>query len=372
MTKYSTQISAANLLDQLKKNNFITEEGLSDFIVNQQQEKKLPLYLRVLISTGALIAVIFFLGFLENSFSHIGFSTTLAIVLITSAVKLHQASKNKSLVKHTVLAQSSLALMIVGKISAVIAISINITVDNELTYPWMISLGLFIVTGITHRVYQVAIERFLFSFATLFSILVNILWNEETKGLREVLFNGFFLLQFAIVAILLTNSRINRDFIPITYALVFSLCVSVLFLSAHAEFRNWQEEGLIHPIFINFVLTGGLITLFAWAAGGKEKLKTEPLMIASLGAVLLGLISAPGILLTIGLMVIGYAKHEKRLITTGALLMPIFIWIYYYNLDISLLQKSGVLIGSGILLLAGRFYLRYQGWDERGTSCVPK
>ena len=114
----------------------------------------------------------------------------------------------------------------------------------------------------------------------------------------------------------------------------------------------------------NIVVTIGLIALFAWVAKGRNKLKTEPLLLACIGALLLGIISAPSILFAIALMVLGYAKHEKKLTIIGGLLMPVFLFYYYYNLEVSLLVKSLILIGSGMVLLVGSFYMQYKGWSK--------
>ena len=65
-----------------------------------------------------------------------------------------------------------------------------------------------------------------------------------------------------------------------------------------------------------------------------------------------------------------YARHERPLLATGAMLIPVFLFFYYYQLDLSLLQKSAALAGSGALLLAGRFYLRRRGWDKAGRPCA--
>ena len=81
------------------------------------------------------------------------------------------------------------------------------------------------------------------------------------------------------------------------------------------------------------------------------------MVLASLGAVLLAVVSAPGVLLAIGLMILGYANHERLLLVLGAVLMPAFLCLYYYNLDVSLLNKSMILTVSGVILLAGRFYM---------------
>jgi len=66
-------------------------------------------------------------------------------------------------------------------------------------------------------------------------------------------------------------------------------------------------------------------------------------------------------MLSIGLLILGYARHHSRLLLLGALLMPAFLWAYYYYLDVSLLTKSLILTGSGAILLAGRACMTYMG-----------
>ncbi|MEM7020299.1 MAG: DUF4401 domain-containing protein, partial [Pseudomonadota bacterium] len=58
------------------------------------------------------------------------------------------------------------------------------------------------------------------------------------------------------------------------------------------------------------------------------------------------------------------ARHDRVLLWLGGLFMPVFLVFYYYNLDLSLMAKSAVLAGSGILLLAGSFYVRFRQWDR--------
>ena len=368
MSKHMTKFSAKNLLEQLDSRGFVTDTQLLDFMIKQQQEKELPLYLKALVCIGAFISSLSFINFLTAaniiSFRHEEGLIIWGLVFIAGAIGLQRVAGYGDTVKHSFFMQFSVTSMAVGKTLFAFGIS------EMLNCGWGATLGLLIPTSITYHMYRISIDRFLSSFAVLFSILVNILSDRDVNGLRELLLNGFFLFQFAGAAILLTHSKIKRDYIPLSYAFAFSLCASVLFLASHEEY--WKHKEPIHPAFINTVLTGGLIALFGWAAGTIEKLKCEPLVLSSIGAVLLGLISAPGILLTIGFMVLGYAKHEKLLITVGALLVLVFLFLYYYNLDISLLQKSGILIGSGVVLLAGRLYLQHKGWDKGGISCAQK
>ena len=366
MPEYMTKYNAANLLERLNAEGLTVDQTLPDFVVNQQQEKELPLYLRALVGVGAFIAAFCFIGFLTVAkiidFTHIESFVIWGLIFVTGAIGLQRLAGHTDTVRHSFVMQSSFASMAVGKVLFVSGIA------DMFDSGWGATLGLLIVTCATYYIYRMSIDRFLSSFAVLLSVLTNILWNRNVDVSRELLLNGFFLFQFVGTAVLLTHGRIKRDYISLAYAFAFSLCAVAVFLASHAEFGYWRDTELIHPAFINMLLTGGLIALFGWAAGGIEKLKTEPLVVATIGAVFLGLISAPGILLAIGLMVLGYAKHEKLLIVVGNLLLPIFLILYYYNLDISLLQKSGILVGSGFVLLAGRFYLKYKSWDKGDAS----
>jgi len=370
MSKYMTQYNAAKLVEELESKGFNSGDELSVFIIKQQQEQELPLYLRAIAGVGAFIASFCFMGFLETT-DIIDFRNEEGLVIwgltfVASAIGLQRMAGNGNTVRHNFLIQSSFASMAVGK--ALFVFGIAQLIDT----PWSVSLALFIITACTYFIYRMSIDRFLSSLGVLLSVLLSIKIDAEISGSREFIFNTFFLLQFACTAFLLTYGRIKQDYIPLAYALIFSLCICVLVLAAQIEFGSFRDKEIINLAFANIVLTVGLVALFSWTAGSIERLKTEPFILASIGALLLGLISAPGILLAIGLMVLGYAKHEQLLIIAGALLMPLFLWLYYYNLDISLLHKSAILIASGIILLAGRFYLSYKGWDEKGPSCVQK
>lgn len=371
MSKYMTKYHAADLLNTLADEG-LTERNqeLSDFILSQQQEKELPLYIGVLIGIGAFIASFCFIGFLGAakiiSFKNETDLIIWGLIFIAAAIGLQQLAGPDNTVKHSFFIQSSFTSMAVGKMLFVFGTA------KIMDSGWGASIAMLIITGVTYHIYRMPIDRFLSSFAVIFSILMNILVDQKVSGARELLFNGFFLLQIASAAILLTHGKVKRDYIPLSYAFVFSLCASILFLTPQAKFGYWQHKELIHLAFVNIVLTGGLIALFGWAAGGMEKLKSPALVLASSGAVLFGLVSAPGIIFAIGLMILGYAKHDKLLITLGGLLIAIFLFLYYYNLDISLMHKSGILLGSGILLLVGRLYLQYKGWDKGGISCTQK
>ncbi len=322
-----------------------------------------PLFLLCLnipLAIGACIAgILFIMGLYEETST----SVIVALMLVAGAVWLQKQARGAHWLNHIVLTQSSLAVMVAGKLWFLVAF--GGTLDYYLArygYDplWSNTLALLIITALTYPVYRVPVDRFLSPFMVLYATLYSIL--EDTGEYSALLFHPLFLFQFVAAAVLLMHEKMKPDYIPLAYALVFSLCMNVLFLNWVAI--TWDDTEVISSWFATIILTGGLIALFGYVAGGMAKLKTAPLWLAVTGATLLGLISAPGILLAIVLIVLGYTRHERLLLATGAVLIPVFLFLYYH-LDPSLLQKSGLLVGSGALLLAARPYLRHRG---RGAS----
>jgi uncharacterized membrane protein len=217
------------------------------------------------------------------------------------------------------------------------------------------------------------VERFLSSLIALGLSWYYILFEaRKIPGGIAIWMNGFFLLQLIGVAWLMTQSKTRRNYIPLAYALVVSLCMGIGLFSASNKFGSWRQEEIIDLGFVNLSLTMGLIALYGWAAGSIKKLNSEPVMLASIFTLMLGFISIPGLLLSMALMILGYAKHEKLLIIAGLLLMPPVLCWYYYNVDITLIQKSEALVASGIALLLGRYYIQYRGWDKTEEVCEQK
>lgn len=371
MPKIMSEYSASNLLEALSDKGLVDKsavsndvENIENFIAEHQQDKELPLYIRVLIGVGAFIASICFIGLIAfgmNMTDEAEFITFgLAFVLL--AIVLQTLNGDGNTIKNSFFMQSSFALMATGKAL------FSFGMADALHSGWGVTIALLIITVATYHVYRLSVDRFLSTFAVFFSVLSNVLWDKEFAGSRELLLNGFILLQAVGAAVLIVNVKIKRDYIPLTYGVLFSLCASAVFLASHSTFGYWRHEEFISPVFVTLLFTAGLIAAISWIVGGIQKLNTEAPKLACLGAVLLGLISAPGIILSIILMVLGYARHEKTMITMGAMLVPVFLFFYYYNLDISLMEKSGVLVGSGAALLVGRFYIGYKGWKKEDTQ----
>ncbi|MEH6631370.1 MAG: DUF4401 domain-containing protein [Halopseudomonas aestusnigri] len=356
--------SAAELLKILSRKGLITPDtNPADFILKQQQDPDLPFYLKILAGIGAFIASICFIGFLVAA-DIIGFNNEIEALVwgglfIGAALSIYRMMGTNHSLKQSFFLQTSFALIAAGKLLFIFGIAEFLDWDG-----WAINFAALMITAITYPMYRLSIERFLSCTGVLVSVLLNILWNDNLGISKDILYNSFFAIQLGFAAFLLTYPKIKPGIAPLAQALVVSLCISVLFLSSHAEFGYLDDRIFVAPVAVNILLAATLIALMIWAAGGLDKLKREPVLLGAAGAILLGLLSVPGVILAIGLMIFGYAHHDRLYTLLGALLLPLFLGLYYYNLDITLLQKSTILISSGVILLAGKFYLKLKGWDQ--------
>ena len=364
MSKSNLIMNAENLINTLSDSKLIqSDKEISDFLLEIQDKHNFSTYLKILGGIGAYISAICFIsffgafGFFDDKFTRI----FLGILFISVSILENSLIKKNYSIKSSFLVQLSFAFMILGKIMFVTGFGDFLT-DFTMGFDsgWNYSLALFIVTFGSYFFYDR--DRFLSLFAFLVSILINIDY-AISDNYSEIFINGYFLFQFICICILFMIPRVSRKYLSIAYSFVFSLSVTVLFITIKTVFINDGDFGLITWGFTNLILSLGLILLIYQVSGKPNAITNKPFLIASSGVFLLGVISSSGIIFVIFLMILGYWSHEKILLVLSVLLMPIFLISYFYNLDLLLIQKSIVLVMSGILLLGIRFFLNKISWD---------
>jgi uncharacterized membrane protein len=117
-------------------------------------------------------------------------------------------------------------------------------------------------------------------------------------------------------------------------------------------------------------LVAALLVWLALALCRREGLKPGSMtMLAAVGAAaLLGLVSvgAPGLGSAMLLLLLGFAVGNRILIALAILGLLGFVGHFYYSLHATLLEKSGLLALTGLLLLGGCFLLK------RGAAAAPE
>jgi uncharacterized membrane protein len=109
------------------------------------------------------------------------------------------------------------------------------------------------------------------------------------------------------------------------------------------------------------LLTAGLALLLlltvasALREGGRAR-EREGLAVAGLAVALLTLLTlqTPGLVGAAGVMALAFHRRSPVLVGLAVVFALLAGTAHYYDLSLTLLQKSGALVGSGLLLLALR------------------
>ncbi|MCZ4279866.1 DUF4401 domain-containing protein [Kiloniella laminariae] len=374
------RLSVASLFTQLQQQKLLgPAPRLESFVRQRQTAPELPFYIKLLAAVGTAIASFFFFAFISiieiidfDSPAQLAGSGILLVAAAFALLPLSRSAAGQApdqtrgqtrgqtqSIRHTFCLQSSFTLLAVGQ--SFLLFCIFSWADENL---WVVNFFALLMVGVTCFFYPQSLYRYLAPLAVLIGFHGNILQNLSPDSYLAWVYNGFLLLNLLAAAFLLGYSKTSAALMPLSQALVASLCLGVVLIALPDFDPPSDEATLIISRFLTLLLGLALLTLICWAAGGVKALHHRAIQFALFGALLLTTLTSPGLLLSLCLLILGYAAHLRLFSLMGAVFLPFFIWIYYYNLDLTLLEKSVVLIGSGLILLAGYFYLRFKGWHQ--------
>jgi|WetSurMetagenome_2_1015567.scaffolds.fasta_scaffold07101_5 hypothetical protein len=360
-------ISTQQLLDELETQQVLNNEQVSriqDYILNIYKPP-ISSYIKSLMNIGAFLSAFFLMLFV---FSILGIYhligehalnlLILGTIFIGGALFVPFYNRNvEDSFAYLFNRQLSLIFMVTGKSLFCFGVISLFNHSHRFVFldvGWILSFTILLLTLLTYSFYSVFIERFLSVFALLY-VMTFSFYHENP--LFVSLFFGFQLFAFIF---LLIKRNISSLMIPIIYALAGSL--SGIMLSIAGNPLTPVLRDLITHIsyipLINISLSLGLIASIIHLGSVQKRVELEPLIIASVGAIALGFLSATGILLALILLVLGRAKFDKLLYLMGGIFLGVFLFFYYYNLSFTLMYKSSILVGSGVLLLAGSWYIK--------------
>ncbi|PLW74938.1 DUF4401 domain-containing protein [Cohaesibacter celericrescens] len=355
-----------------------TLEAISNEIVatDAQTHHETPLYLRALSGIGAIISgfLILYLLYLFGLFELDQISLSVnGLVLMSVATLLYRSGLNSTGLKQDFLFQIGLTLLQAGKVSLISGLAMVAYDILDLGFAWPIVIILGLVAVLSFLLFPSSLERFVAASSFLISLWVCLLLDTSARW-QGGMFTLLVIVHLFGIAAFLHWSILRRHVLALYDALLVSLCIGVGII---ATFIKLTALGQVPQAVASFslglagfsekwptqiALALALLALIFWVAGtGRSKL-SEPLLAACAGVLVLTLISDPGILLALGLMILGYATHRPAHILLGLAFALGFGFYYYYALDLTLLQKSAILIASGLLFLAAAGYIRWRRW----------
>lgn len=313
-----------------------------------------PWFVRALTGFGAWMASLFLMCFLALAVvvgKEVG-AIVLGLVIITGAVMLRHQSEG------VFLTQLLLAMGLAGQglvIGGVAFLAKGSSVPVFTT--------LVLQTAVLF-VYPDTVQRFLsalfastalliFIHLVMPGVLVDVVVVGLTLGIHLL-----FLHQGRLQA-----TRLGELVTPAAFGLVLTLLTKLVMrtLGHHSLFDALSET---HTALPPGVLTLGItaVTLYSvWQVlrelGAETRGGAGPLILGAL-ALTAGLtLDTPGVITTLGLLVLGFHRRSALLMGVAVVFILSFGAYYYYDLHVTLLAKSLALLGSGLVFLGARLFI---------------
>ena len=316
-------------------------------------ESHTPWYVRVMLCIAGFIAAGFLLGFVGTALSFVVQSKTAAaavgFMLMTAAYALFRTAPRSDFGSMFALAVSfaGQALFIYG-FFGLFERGVSAT-----TY-WLIAA---IETALA-----IVMPNVIHRFASAYAAALALAFGLAASGV------GFMapgLIATAVAVVWLNEGRlasIHSVAVPIGYGLTVAFIhmegttllghgLLIHMAEATVPQRPWLGEALVTATLIATIAT--LVKRAAWRWSEARTVFTFVAVLA-IGA---ASFKAPGIAGGLMIIVLGYANGNRVLTGLGVAALLFYVSAYYYQLDVTLLVKSGVLAATGAVLLAARWLM---------------
>ncbi len=346
-------MSNQQLWQQLQQNDMTTQTAYPK--TDETGAGEVLWYIRVLQGIGGWFAALFLIaaiGFMVAPlFDHPIAAGLLGLIMNVSAFLYYQQKQTNR--AQEFLSQLFLVLSLAGQGLVSFAVAKALGWQND---------TLFLILAIYQVLLVLVMRDFVHRLlSTLFAAIL-LFWGHPV-----LLVSGLGSAAICLLLVWLWMSQVYRhpksDFYePIAYA----LAIAVVGLNAQA--LNWlfmvgswgREIGndwlLLYGLWISVILhVAAFLYLFykLWQGGQLTAIKTKPLLvIGSLAVIILLSIYIYGFSSAVLLLLLGFARQNRQLMTLAIIAMLGFISWYYYQLDVTLLIKSLTMLAIGGFMLA--------------------
>ncbi|MDQ7037477.1 MAG: DUF4401 domain-containing protein, partial [Anaerolineae bacterium] len=259
--------------------------------------------------------------------------------------------------------QLALAFHIAGHLLFIVGVGMVLSdsISSETTLIVLLSLIVIVLEVILIPLYEDGTFRFL---ATIIAVIAaNVLVYElNIFGSLSILIG---LLAFGVVAVwsdmLSVETQIGyRPMLQaVGYGLVFGLFGTIMHeLGQNPAYSESVRNGLHQPLMTALMLLAITIWYEVRLLSNYEVAlshRAAMMLLAITVIITLPTLTTPGILAALLLIILGYRRRHTVLLVLAYLFMAGFISEYYYSLQVTLLIKSFILIGTGVLFLVGGF-----------------
>ncbi|HEX9397165.1 MAG TPA: DUF4401 domain-containing protein [Burkholderiales bacterium] len=339
----------------------LREGGLVSGDAPQRGEAGVPWFVRLMLGIAGWIGALFLLGFVGAGFAFVmksaGASFGVGAAACAAAVFIFRAAPKSDFVAQFGLAVSlaGQALLVFGAVQmferSIMGIALYVTLQQALLF--------VLVPNFVHRLWAA--------------------WSGALAAAYALFDAGLFafipaLMTGAFVWLALREFELAR-FGAMVRAGVYGLAlaavqVAVLHGGLAGMVLGFRGHGL--QLGESGAWLGRLASLAVLLWAVAMLLRREGLALGSAqgrvglaGALILGIASfkAPGVAPAVAILIVGYANADRVLAGLGILALLGYLSHYYYSMQVTLLEKSGLLAAAGFALLVARLALRHW-WPE--------
>jgi uncharacterized membrane protein len=327
--------------------------------VLQAEPPGTPWFVRVMAGFGAWLGGLFLLGSVLGifafAFNSKGGMLVLGVLLIGAAFAIYRAAGESE-----ALQQFGLAFSMAGQFSLGFGLS-DILRWSSGDFVWALCLMQVALVALMPN----SLHRFL---STLFAVIA---------GYYALQLNYAVALGAVVMAPLVawiwvyeaewTAARRASLWRPVGYALALGLLFWQAPLSARWIFGGGREAVTfaVPYWFAPLAYAGSLVAVAGVLARQLAPTAWLNWVIAA-ALVSLAAILAPGLIAALLVLVLGFAAGNRILTGMAILAAAWYLGAFYYQMQITLLEKSGVMLATGVLLLAMRFALPVLWRKEAG------
>lgn len=308
-----------------------------------------PWYIQVLSGLGGLVAGALFLSFLlcTRLITEAPGALTFGALLVAGTTALRYIKPSRL----HMLTQALLSLNLLGQ--ALVLVGVGMATDEV----WPVALTYLLLGPALYLADDDRLLRGVVACGWLAAQLTLAIDVVGSQWLNQLLVAGW-----VVGVVLIAGERgpltpgARRQLRPLGYA-----CALAVVLAAGGAL--FPDQGMLGELPTRITIAAPLcIMLGLIAHEASDGLDQAPATWSAAAAVVLALVSDAGILASVLMLVLGFWRARRPLIVLGAVSLVGFIVHFYYSLEISLLAKSGVLLGTGLSALALRVFLMRQAW----------
>ncbi|MEO5816926.1 MAG: DUF4401 domain-containing protein [Gemmatimonadaceae bacterium] len=347
------RMTVGELMTRLRNEGIASEGdiGAVRSVLDASVEHEMPIYLRALVALGAWVATILLIVFFYAIHLLDDRTTALVfgVVLVGGAAWLRRRS-NGDFTRHAAVAASFAGQGLI--VTAVEAI------DHGQGMPFIVAVLISLVMIV---VFPDPLHRFVSAAIAVGATAAALVVLHVAHALDVTALTAAFACAWVWRDRPWRRSDdLTEMLTPVGYGLAIGLFALCLFSAFYSTVGHPYEHA---PQFGAVTTNGVAVMLAALVLVILREHDTSPSSIAGVAIlVIIALFAAltaksPGIIIGAGILLLGFDRRNLVLIELASAFLIVFGAANYYNLDLTLLEKSGILVASGALCLVARLFV---------------